>query len=159
MLLPSTLTHIAAFASLNKDILAPQDTITAIVKTADGAHGTFELTFASPSSTNYTDGNGLTITGSHGWLNIGQSPAQEGKPSQSRITINTVSDKQEVKEEIIDVASWQGVNVEIASFFQAVDGNDDRAQDPSSALKDLAFIQAALRSNGQSVDLAELAQI
>ena len=49
-----------------------------------------------------------------------------------------------------------GVEKELDSFLKAVKGENDGAQDPRSALKDLAFIEAALTSNGSAIDLSAL---
>ncbi|KAI0048662.1 oxidoreductase family protein [Auriscalpium vulgare] len=154
VILPSPITHLTGFASLNKDFLAPTDTVHAVAKTADGAHGIVEITFASPGGT-YSKGIApLTITGSEGWLTVG--PAEDVPDTQRvKITRVTKDDKEEV--EVIDATGhWQGIPAEQQSFFQALAGNDDGAQDPRGALKDLAFIQATLDSNGALVDLEAL---
>lgn len=63
----------------------------------------------------------------------------------------------EEKEEVIEEAR-NGVAAEFASFFDAMSGKDDGLGfgNPFSALCDVAFIQAALNSNGELVDLAKL---
>ncbi|KAI0316888.1 oxidoreductase family protein [Amylostereum chailletii] len=153
VMLPSAVTHLSSFVSLNKDILAPLDTINAIVQAADGSHGIFEATFASPAP-DYIEGNGYTITGSKGWLTVGPAPVQGGK-SGLRIVLKTVSAKGEVNEEIFHEAT-QSIEDEIKSFLMAVEGQDDGVQKPRNALKDLAFIQAALNSKGVLIDLEAL---
>jgi hypothetical protein len=52
-----------------------------------------------------------------------------------------------------------GVREEIRSWLAVAGGHDDGLGlgDPRNALKDVAVIQAALRSNGQEVDLVKLA--
>jgi len=59
-------------------------------------------------------------------------------------------------EEIIDVP-MKGVEAELRSFFDAIEGKDElKIGDPLGALQDVAFIQAGLNSGGSSVDLVEL---
>ena len=43
--------------------------------------------------------------------------------------------------------------------MDAIDGKDDGHGKGPDALKDVAFIQAALNSNGKPVDLIKLAQV
>ena len=50
------------------------------------------------------------------------------------------------------------MNIEVASFLDAIDGKDDGYGQPKDALKDVAFIQAALNSDGKPVDLVKLVQ-
>src|SRR5882757_7175766 len=73
------MTHLSGFASLNKDWLAPHDTINATIKAADGSHGTFELSFAapSPSRSGAGGGGGIIITGTDGWLQVQQMQARD----------------------------------------------------------------------------------
>ena len=64
----------------------------------------------------------------------------------------------EEKEEVIEKRK-SGIEAEFASFFDAISGKDDDGLgigEPSSALVDVAFIQAALNSNGGPVDLTKL---
>lgn len=81
--------------------------------------------------------------------------------SSLRITIKSVIRKEgkpdEEKEEIIE-EPMRGVQLELGSFFDAISGNHDAAAlgDPMGALRDVSFIQAALNSEGNLVDLAEL---
>lgn len=53
-----------------------------------------------------------------------------------------------------------GVNVEVKNFLDAVsNGSDTGHGNPRDALQDVAFIQAALTSQGAPVDLITLAQV
>ncbi|PPQ79005.1 hypothetical protein CVT25_002314 [Psilocybe cyanescens] len=158
VMLPHPLTHLSAFASLNKDYLKPHDTIHAIVKAGDHFTGTAELTWAFPTESR-PQADGFVITGTDGWISVNQiyNPGapiirivakyvhkQEGKP-------------EEVKEEVIDIPS-KGIAAELSSFFDKIVGKDDGLGlgDPLAALGDVAFIQAALNSNGELVDLVRL---
>jgi len=165
VMLPSPLTQLSGFASLNKEWLAPHDTINTIIKTADGAHGIFELSFAAPTASRSAIGNGTIITGTEGYLVIEQTKVKElvtgGDQTVFRITIKS-SKKEPNGElgpettEVID-ESVRGVESELASFFAAaLEGKDDGLGDPLGALKDVAIIQAALNSNGQPIDLEKL---
>lgn len=162
-MLPSNMTHLSGFASLNKEYLKPQDTINAVVKAADGSHGIFELTFAAPTQSRTQQGNGVIITGDAGWLSVNQAPVEDNAVSYKpalRTTIKTVTKVDgkpgPEKEEVID-EPVRGVECELKSFFNAIGWSDDGLGEPSEALKDVAFIQAALNSEGELLDLEKLA--
>ena len=57
-------------------------------------------------------------------------------------------------EEVIE-EEIKGVQVELASFFDALKGKDDGLGlgDPRGALADVAFIEAGLKSDGVLVEL------
>ncbi|KAL4259216.1 Gfo/Idh/MocA-like oxidoreductase N-terminal domain-containing protein [Pleurotus pulmonarius] len=159
VMLPSPLTHLSGFASLNKDYLPPHDTITAVAKSiakdsTTTFHGTASLTWASPTPSKSVP-DGITITGSDGWLSATSIYAE----GVVRITIKSVVHAEgkpdEEREEIID-EPIQGVQRELESFFAATKGTDDGLGDPLGALRDVAFIQAGLDSNGALVDLEKL---
>ncbi|KAH9474451.1 hypothetical protein JR316_0012910 [Psilocybe cubensis] len=158
VMLPHPLTHLSAFASLNKDYLKPHDTIHAIVKAGDHFTGTAELTWAFPTQSR-PQADGFVITGSDGWISVNLI-YNPGAPI-IRIVVKSVQKPEgkpeEVTEETIDIPS-RGVAAELASFFDKIAGNDDGQGlgDPLAALGDVAFIQAALNSDGELVDLAKL---
>ncbi|KAH7920870.1 NAD(P)-binding protein [Leucogyrophana mollusca] len=165
VMLPSAMTHLSGFASLNKDWLAPHDTINTIIKAADGSHGIFELSFAAPSASRSSVGNGTIITGTDGWLSVSQTKVKDsvtgGDKSVFRVIIKSAKTDAHgklgpEKEEIIDEAV-RGVEVELASFFAAAfEGKDDGLGDPLGALRDVAIIEAALNSEGQPINLEKL---
>lgn len=159
-MLPYSFTHLSGFASLNKDYLKPHDTIHTIVKAGDHFHGIVELTFASPTQTRpITDS--FVITGSNGWISVNMVNTPGSTSPTIRILIKTVvkpeGKPEEEREEVIDIPS-KGVIAEQESFFDAINGNDDGLKfgDPFGTLEDVAFIQAALNSNGKLVDLTKL---
>ncbi|KAI0634391.1 oxidoreductase family protein [Trametes polyzona] len=158
VILPSPLKTVSAFASLAKDILPPHDTINAIVKNADGAHGLVELTWGAPTPSRASQaGNNITVTGTEGWLEITRAGGV------MRIAVRTITRDKDGKptgeaEEVIEEREV-GIQREIESFLHAIDGTDDGLDAPRSTLVDVAFIQAALNSNGSPVDLVELAQV
>ncbi|KAF8889724.1 hypothetical protein CPB84DRAFT_1837527 [Gymnopilus junonius] len=160
-MLPGPLTHLSAFSSLNKDYLKPHDTIQAVVKSGDSFHGIVELTWAFPTPTRpQTDA--FVITGSTGWLSVNQV-SKPGSGPVYRIVVKSVhkpNGQPEVeKEEVIEVPS-KGVAAELSSFFDKIAGKADVVElgEPLGALEDVAFIQAALNSNGELVDLVKLVQ-
>lgn len=164
VILPSAMTHLSGFASLNKEWLAPHDTINTIIKNADSSHGIFELSFAAPSPSRSDSGRDIVITGTDGWLQVQQTLARDlvhniDKPI-FRITIKSATrdangELGPEKEEVID-EPIRGVELEQASFFAALDGKDDGLGSPLGALKDVAVIEAALTSDGKLVDLEKL---
>ncbi|KAF8064821.1 hypothetical protein FPV67DRAFT_156659 [Lyophyllum atratum] len=160
VMLPHRLTHLSGFASLNKDFLKPHDTINAVVRAGSHFHGTAEMTFASPTKSRPV-ADGFLITGTDGWLSVNQVDVEGSDTPVLRVKIKTVvkaeGKPEEEKEEIIE-EPVQGVNLELASFFDAILGKSDVSDigDPLEALRDVAFIQAALNSDGNLVDLTEL---
>lgn len=160
-MLPGPLTHLSGFASLNKDYLKPHDTIHAVVKSGDRFHGIVELTWAFPTPTR-PQADAFVITGSNGWISVNQV-SKPGSAPVLQILVKSVhkpDGKPEVeKEEIIEVPS-KGVAAELTSFFDKVAGKADVLEigEPLGALEDVAFIQAALNSNGELVDLVKLVQ-
>ncbi|KAL6298949.1 oxidoreductase family protein [Sparassis latifolia] len=165
VLLPSPLKTLSGFASLNKKWLAPHDTINSVVQSADGSHGIIEMTFAAPlPSRSQTAGNGITMTGTDGYLTVNQVQVIDGGSSvgRFRITLRTVQKDANGKEtgeaeEIID-KPVDGVPQELARFLKAVTGEDDGKGDARGALADVAVIQASLTSNGSPIDLQKLVQ-
>ncbi len=158
IVLPSPLQQVTGFTSLSRKYLAPQDTITSVIKCENGAYGTFELTFASPSGTLSKKRNGIVVTGTKGWLETGYATNDQGV-QVLRTIIHHASGKSDIPdtEEIIEEPTC-GVVKEIESFVKAVQGEDDGKGlgIPSAALQDVAVIQAALTSNGNAVDLKAL---
>lgn len=153
---------LSGYASLNQDYLAPHDTLNSVVRTADGAHGLFELTFACPTAAKHQLARGgISVTGTKGWVSIDNATSVEGKGALVITVCTRQTDAQgrttgETEEKIEKLVS--GVSEEFKRFFKAIDGEDDGFGQPGNALKDVAFIQAALNSNGAPVDLVKLVQ-
>lgn len=165
VMLPSPMTYLSGFASLNLEWLAPQDTINAIIKSADGSHGIFELSNAAPTQSRSSVGNGTVITGADGYLTINQTkvkdPVTGDEKPVFRIIIKSVTRDADGKagperEEVID-EPVRGVELELASFFAAaLEGKEDGLGSPRGALRDVAIIEAALNSGGKLIDLEKL---
>jgi len=162
VIVPNSLTHLSASASLNREHLKPHDTIHAVVRAGDHFHGIVELSWGSPTKSSPTTDT-IVITGTDGWVSVKQIYPQDGTPAFWRIrivqAIHHDGKPSEEKEEIVEIPS-SGVPTELSSFFNAIAGKDDGLNlgDPFAALTDVAFIQAALNSNGSPVDLAKLLQ-
>ncbi|KAI9060054.1 oxidoreductase family protein [Trametes sanguinea] len=158
LILPSPMKTVSAFASLAKDILPPHDTINAIVKSADGSHGLVELTWGAPTPSRSSEaGNNITVTGTEGWLSVTRANGAV------RVVVKTITRDKDGKptgetEEVIEEKEV-GIRKEIEGFVQAIDGADDGVDDPRGTLVDVAFIEAALNSDGAPVDLVELAKV
>lgn len=165
VILPSPLTYLSGFASLNVERLAPQDTINAIIKAADGSHGIFELSVAAPTQSRSSVGNGIVITGTDGYLTVNQTkvkdPLTGDEKSVFRVIIKSVTRDADGKvgperQEVID-EPIRGVEVELASFFAAaLEGKEDGLGSPRGALRDVAIIEASLNSGGKLIDLEKL---
>ncbi|KIJ64897.1 hypothetical protein HYDPIDRAFT_181650 [Hydnomerulius pinastri MD-312] len=159
VMLPSPITHLSSFASLNKDYLLPHDTIHTIAKAADGSHGIFEMTFAAPT-TSLSQGNRILITGTSGWLSVENSRAVNAATGKEgpvlRVSVHARDEKGNVKEEVLNVPVW-GVEAEWEGFLSAIAGlGDDGLSSPEGALEDVAFIEAALTSDGEILNLQNL---
>ena len=158
MILDSPFTTLSAHASLAKEILPPQDTINAIVRTANGAHGVVELSWGTPIPSRVAGAhNSISVTGKDGWLEITRASGI------IRITVNTATrdEKGKVTGEQTEVIEEKegGVQLEIASFLEALNGKDDGLDGPRGTLVDVAFIEAALNSDGAQVDIGKLAAL
>lgn len=159
-MLPHALTQLSSFASLNKDYLLPHDTITTVARAGSHFHGTVMLSFAQPTRSRPV-GDSFVITGTDGWLSVSQVTIPGSDIPVLRITIKSVlkveGKPDEEREEIIE-EPMRGVQLELESFFAAISGNHDALElgDPLGALRDVAFIQAALTSDGYLVDLTQL---
>jgi hypothetical protein len=164
-MLPHPLTHLSGFASLNKAYLAPHDTIHTILQAGPGIKGTADLTWAHPTKSRPSS-DGFIISGSRGWVSVNQISKMIGPDPFPviRVAIHSVSEAEDgsenEKEEIIEEKSI-GVKAELGSFFSAVRGQDDGKGlgKPLAALGDVAFIQAALNSNGSLIDLNKLMRV
>ena len=159
--LPAPLTHLTAFASLNKDFLKPYDTIHSIAKAGDSFHGIVEFTYALPTIS-APAGDLLSVTGMEGWLSINEVEKPGTNGTFIRTVIKSVvkveGKPDEEKEEVIEEVQ-NGIVAEFASFFDAIQGKDKLGfGDPFAALSDVAFIQAALNSKGELMDLTKLLQ-
>lgn len=163
-MLPSPIVSLSGYASLNMEHLLPHDTINSTVRSEDGTHGIVELTFGAPvPSRSSLAGNGISITGTNGWIWVDQTKITNpfgDEENVFRITIKAVvrnKDGEDVGEtEDVIHERVRGVELELRSFFQAIGGTDDGFGSPLEALKDVAFIQAALNSDGNPVDLVAL---
>jgi hypothetical protein len=146
---------LSGFAALHKEYLLPHDTIHTVATLGD-VHGIVEMTFAQPVKTKPSVDH-YVITGSSGWLSINMSVGTKDNSPIHRIKVHTISNETgDSTEEIIE-KKGDGVEAELVSFFNAIHGRNTLSiGDPTDALRDVAFIQAALTSNGASIDLEEL---
>lgn len=138
--------------------MKPHDTINAVVRAGSHFHGTVELTWASPTQTRPI-ADAFVVTGTDGWLSVNQTSVAGSSILRVKITsvVKVEGQPDTEKEEIIE-APATGVETELASFFDTVLGKDDGLGlgDPLGALRDVAFIEAGLNSDGNLVDLMQL---
>ncbi|KAG7445420.1 oxidoreductase family protein [Guyanagaster necrorhizus] len=147
VLLPQPITHLSSFASLNKEYLAPHDTIHAIAKASSHYSGTLEMTFAFPTTSKPVSAkDAYVVTGTEGYAAI----SIDGGFIKAILTTE--------KKETVVKEKMRGVELELGSFFDAADSKEgiEPFGNPVDALKDVAFIEAALKSNGALVDLGLL---
>ncbi|KAM6501396.1 oxidoreductase family protein [Amanita muscaria] len=153
IILPSAITHVSSFASLNKEYLAPHDSFHAIVKAGPRIHGTASFTFAWPTKSTASSEE-FIFTGTKGWLSITKGTEKRGV--KLKIVTRKFENSDEETEEVIEEA-FNGVTAELVNFLKAVEGKDELGLgDPAEALKDVAFIEAALNSNGAVIDITNL---
>jgi len=116
------------------------------------------MTFGPPTSSS-PQADEFVVTGTDA-VNEVDVPGEDA--SVMRITVTSVvkaeAKPEEEKEDIIDVPASKGVQVELQSFFDAIAGKDDGLGlgKPQAALRDVAFIQVSLNSNGVVADLVKL---
>jgi predicted dehydrogenase len=125
-----------------------------LIRSEDGSHGIFELSFGLPSSVG--KGALFRITGTDGTLkldNIEKKDEETGK-NKSHYRVQITNNKTEQVEEITEVGC--GVEKELESFAACIKGTDDGLGSPRGALQDVAIIEAALNSQGSVVDLQKL---
>lgn len=134
---------VSSFASLNFDWLAPLDTLTAVIKTVSGAHGSFSLSFAV--STENAARFGFVVLGTDGLIEI----TRKGSGLGLKLTKADGSI-------VLTEHAHLGVELELAAFVDAIRGVDDGLGTPLSALKDVGLLQATFESQGKPVDLQEL---
>ncbi|KAJ4479354.1 hypothetical protein J3R30DRAFT_3477681 [Lentinula aciculospora] len=162
-ILPESFTHLSGFASLNKEYLLPHDTIHCVVRAGSSYHGIVEMTFASPTKSIPASEN-IVITGSKGWLACNST--SEGFKMVIKFVeemSKSGEEKEYKEEEKIMLFPGKGVETELAAFFDDIvtQGTGKSALDvgnPRNALKDVAFIEAALNSKGNLIDLVGLVQ-
>jgi hypothetical protein len=140
------MTSLSAHSSLTKEYLMPTDTLNAIVRCQDGSHGVVELSFAAPVQSR--SGNVIKITGTKGWMEITTFTPVGKEGSHYKAHIYTEAGEEEF------VHKSDGVEREVGYFISVVSGKKDEGfGDPREALMDVAFIEAALKSDGKSLTL------
>ncbi|CAK5283220.1 unnamed protein product [Mycena citricolor] len=158
VMLPEPLTHLSSIASLNREHLKPHDTIHALATAGSHFHGIVDMSFASPTAST-PKADAFVITGSKGWMTV-NSAKPEGKDAVLRVVVKRAIEVEgrptEEIEEVYEVPQ-RGIEEEFGAFFDAIAGRE--SQDfgsPLGALRDVAFIEAALTSEGKVVDLGAL---
>lgn len=159
-ILPAKMISLSAFASLVRPPLLPHDTIQAIVSlspstsksNASPAHGIFELSFGAPSSARSEtalNGHGVIVTGTKGFLALNNVKKDDGNTYfRVETTVNGVAEPE------VFESRTQGVEREVENFVKLVsDGKDTGFGTLEGTLSDVAFIEAALTSQGKPVEL------
>lgn len=135
------------------------------MRSADGSHGIVELSWGGPVPSRVTDAHdSISVTGERGWLESTRGPQgirvvvrtavldDKGKPVLDAETGKWKEDVLVVEEKSV------GVEKEIRGWLEAAEGADDGLDDPRGTLWDVAFIEAALGSDGKPVDLVKLVE-
>lgn len=148
--LPSHPIALSGYVSLNQDHLAPKDTFTVVAQCSDGSHGLFELGEGGPSSSR--TGKSFQVTGKDGWIDV---VAKGNKFVVDLWTVKRDEKGNVIKEEKENyVFESDGIKKELEAFVEAVQGGEGGGLgDPREALRDVAFIEAGLKSKGEKVVL------
>lgn len=152
-ILPCDITSIVATSSLLQPHLPPFDTLHGVLSTSSPAQGTFSISFGIESATKRM----YTFRGSKGTLVVDFS----GRG----IHVLTLFLVESGEQMVIEIAG-RGVEEEFEAFAKALEGGMgseaaagvEERSGPRAALRDLAFIEGALRSGetGERVDLRRL---
>lgn len=115
------------------------------------------MTFGYPTKSHPEDG--FSISGTKGWVDVKKEGSNIKVVLYSLVKEDDNGEYEEKEEKFED--PFTGVEHELKSFFAIINGKDDGLGlgNPKNALKDVAFIQAALNSHGSLVDLEELATL
>jgi len=154
--LPSHPVSLSGYATLLQSYLPPQDTFTVTALSSDGSHGTFELAQGAPASSR--TGQSFNVTGEKGWIRMSQTKGVYKVELWVSVEkkVGEETKHEEVKEEW-EIKS-EGVEVEVGWFVDDVSGKEGdwdgkHAGNPREALRDVAFIEAGLKSNGEKMSL------
>lgn len=132
-ILPSKLSQISAFTRLNREYLAPVDTIHATWQLEDGTTGMFGVTFAA-SRFKYD----IELSGQDGYIKASMFVPES--------VVTLVKDGKEEKKAFKD-ANKQAILGEFVAFGKAVlEGIPDQSGSPEEALADLAALEYMLKS-------------
>ncbi|KAI5476177.1 hypothetical protein MNV49_000338 [Pseudohyphozyma bogoriensis] len=145
--LPSPVVQISGFATLVNDFLAPHDTVQSVMKCADGALGTYELSFGS-SKTNVREI--LHVTGSQGHLRL-VSISDGARSSGYAVEVYTESgDTPSSRSEF----ESDGVENAVKYFVDSINGKGSRDGDerasPERALGDRITASYTALPNGEA---------
>lgn len=90
----------------------------------------------------------LKITGKDGWIDVVDS-------STTRVILHSEANDGE-KEQVFEFKG-EGVKKEVEYFVDTIHGGKgENIGDPREALRDVAFIEAGLKSKGEKIDLGKL---
>jgi predicted dehydrogenase len=167
---------VSGWAGLVRDFLLPEDTMGLSVSFGAGkeggegnliapsAVGTFNLSFAAPSSEIGDKKDGFVVMGTEGWMEYKFYTTSQNGDGRfvGRITVHRRkeggSEGEEV--EVYEVEANQGVTKEIELLLRVIQGQATNKEksfgNPKKALWDVAFIEAGLKSKGCAIDLGEL---
>ncbi|TFY64793.1 hypothetical protein EVJ58_g2367, partial [Rhodofomes roseus] len=103
--------------------------------------------------------------GTDGWLSVDSVKILDGPKSVGgmRVTVvtaqkdkdgNVTGETEEINEQVSD-----GVPNELQFLVNAINGSDNGLGTPLGALRDVAFIEAALNSKGSPIDVEKLMKL
>ncbi|MFO7322893.1 MAG: Gfo/Idh/MocA family oxidoreductase [Chloroflexota bacterium] len=125
-LLLGEIEQVAAFTRQVREDLPPVDTLAASLRFRSGALGTLGVTFAAGENVE----TAITITGDQGWLRV----------YRSTLEINRKGDTEQ------QTFQDRGVRDELAAFGAAILDGTPHRNSAEEALRDVAVIEAILRS-------------
>jgi L-gulono-1,4-lactone dehydrogenase len=135
--------EVSASVSQRLPYLPPSDSVTAILTFANGAEGSYRLSFATP----YSAGDqGLRLTGSKGTLLAGFNRFSPRDFRHNWIRIQTSGRKRFVPV-MDDLFVRGGVYETLSHCIEAVQGRAPLVSSPAQALGDIAVVEAMLESS------------
>ncbi|KAJ6261958.1 hypothetical protein Dda_2757 [Drechslerella dactyloides] len=128
--------NLTAFTALNQPHLIPIDTISATLRLASGATGTFIMSHGTPSAKTFE------------WRVVCEGGSVKVMDGQ-KVEVKEV-DMPPVLTDFSDNEDWSGVKAEVRAFAEAVRrGVGNEEQSPENAVADLELIEKMIKSGEQ----------
>ncbi|GFZ44284.1 hypothetical protein JCM24511_02006 [Saitozyma sp. JCM 24511] len=141
ILLPSVISEVSAYTALNNQHLAPVDLIQAVVRCEDGSIGRFCLDYGARGR---EAANETFVSGDQGIITIRDITNEHSGQAQEVILTTGPGDS---RHKVTRRFPKTGIQREQELFFDQVKGLYEQI------LRDVAFIEATLQSDGQPIKL------
>ncbi|KAI8834301.1 hypothetical protein BC829DRAFT_458608 [Chytridium lagenaria] len=143
LILADRVSHVSALTHLSQPHLPPVDTLSATLRTIKGSTGTLNMTYGSSIQKEMR----LLVVGEEGFVDV----SRRGRVGGGWEWVVRFESKEGKGEEVGGV---DGVENEVVAFGEAIaKGNVDERGAPEEAFRDLALLEAMLKSNGNMVEV------